>query len=210
MGPYWWPPGASSGLRGSSWGLLGASWAAPGASWAAPGASWASPGASWAASGRLLGGSWGLLCGSWAAPGRLLGPPGRLLGPPGRPRGPKITKIMKIAKKYCKIQGFELKIMKIYRFGRVSCFQNAAKPSENVIFEAQTMYFTEFFGLQNRVFVAPGAAKQCILRIRGLQNYRFSAFWAGSPATPQNLSGRLRHGNFDAFLAWGGIQEGGN
>ena len=95
--------------------------------------------------------------------------------------------------------------MKIYRFGRVSCFQNAAKPRENVIFEAQTTYFTMFFlGSKIVFFVAPGAAKHCILRIRGLQNYRFSAFWAGSPATPQNLSGRLRHGNFDAFLAWGG------
>ena len=45
-------------------------------------------------------------------------------------------------------------------------------------------------------FVAPGAAKHGILRIRGLQNYRFSAFWAGSPATPQNLGSRLRDGNF--------------
>ena len=77
---------------------------------------------------------------------------------------------MKNSKKQCKIQGFELKIMKIYRFGRVSCFQIAAKPSENVIFEAQTTYFTLFFGLQNRVFVASGAAKHCILRIRGLEN----------------------------------------
>ena len=129
--------GAPRGLLGGSWGVLGGSWG---------------PGASWAASGRLLGGSWGLLCGSWAAPGRLLGLPGRLLGPPGWPRGPKITKIIKSSRKHCEIQGFALKIMKIYRFGRVSCFQYAAKPCENFIFGAQTTYFVVFFKLGNHVF----------------------------------------------------------
>ena len=74
--------------------------------------------------------------------------------------------------------------MKIYRFGRVSCLQNAAKPRENVIFGAQTTYFT-FFNQKLSFFEAPKAPKHCILRIRGLENYRFLAFWAHGPGAAQ-------------------------
>ena len=100
--------------------------------------------------------------------------------------------------------------MKIYRFGRVSCFQNAAKPRENVIFEAQTTYFTVFFGLQNRVFCGPGSRKTLYFTYPRPSKLQIFSFLGGVPGDPPKFEtpGFLRV-IITRFGPGGGIQEGG-
>ena len=136
LGSCW----ASCGLLGLIWGFLGLIFDVPGP-----------PGAHLKPPFSPLGGSRGRLAASWALP--IWGSPGVPLGifwaswglprPPREPRQQeKAPQIAKKHQKYRKIRGFVQKISVFARFGCIFDPKNAAKSSENVVFGAETSYFT--------------------------------------------------------------------